>query len=38
MLHDVGKMLVPLEILRKPGKLTEKSLNKSKNMPITDFI
>lgn len=24
ILHDVGKMLVPLEILRKPGQLTEK--------------
>lgn len=24
ILHDVGKMLVPLEVLRKPGKLTEK--------------
>ncbi|MFS0602360.1 HD-GYP domain-containing protein [Peribacillus frigoritolerans] len=24
ILHDVGKMLVPLEVLRKPGKLTDK--------------
>ena len=24
ILHDVGKMLVPLEVLKKPGKLTEK--------------
>jgi HD-GYP domain-containing protein (c-di-GMP phosphodiesterase class II) len=24
ILHDVGKMLVPLKVLRKPGKLTEK--------------
>ncbi len=31
MLHDIGKLLIPLEILEKPGKLTEKEFEEIKN-------
>ncbi|MFL0802048.1 MAG: HD-GYP domain-containing protein [Agarilytica sp.] len=30
LLHDIGKMRVPLEILEKPGKLTTKEMNMMK--------
>lgn len=34
LLHDVGKMMIPLEILNKPGKLTETEFETVKNHPI----
>ena len=30
LLHDIGKMMIPLEILNKPGTLTEDEFNKMK--------
>jgi len=33
LLHDIGKMLVPLTILNKPGKLTEPEFDAMKNHP-----
>ena len=33
LLHDVGKMLVPLEVLNKPGKLTDAEFAIVKNHP-----
>ncbi|MEO8542325.1 MAG: HD-GYP domain-containing protein [Burkholderiaceae bacterium] len=33
LLHDVGKMLVPLEILNKPGKLTDAEFTLVKDHP-----
>lgn len=33
LLHDVGKMLIPLEILNKPGKLTDEEFTIVKNHP-----
>ena len=34
MLHDIGKMLVPVEILNKPGKLTEEEFAIIKEHPV----
>jgi HD-GYP domain-containing protein (c-di-GMP phosphodiesterase class II) len=34
MLHDTGKMKVPVEILNKPGKLTEREFTEMKKHPI----
>lgn len=33
MMHDMGKMLVPLEVLNKPGKLEPHELDKMKKHP-----
>ncbi|OGS99443.1 MAG: phosphodiesterase [Gallionellales bacterium RIFCSPLOWO2_12_FULL_59_22] len=33
LLHDVGKMMVPLSILNKPGKLTDAEFDKMKSHP-----
>lgn len=33
LLHDVGKMMVPLSILNKPGKLTDAEFEKIKSHP-----
>ncbi|MFA5795428.1 MAG: PAS domain S-box protein [Candidatus Brocadiia bacterium] len=37
MLHDIGKISVPAEILRKPGKLTETEMNIIKIHPQSGF-
>jgi HD-GYP domain-containing protein (c-di-GMP phosphodiesterase class II) len=34
LLHDVGKMRIPPEILNKPGKLTEKEFTEIKKHPL----
>ncbi len=34
MLHDTGKMMVPIEILNKPGKLTDREFLEMKKHPI----
>ena len=34
LLHDVGKMLVPIEILNKPGKLTDSEFTMIKAHPV----
>ena len=34
LLHDVGKMMIPLEILNKPGKLTDAEFDLVKNHPV----
>lgn len=34
LLHDVGKMMIPLEILNKPGKLTDAEFELVKNHPV----
>lgn len=33
LLHDIGKMMIPLEILNKPGKLTEEEFDIIKEHP-----
>jgi putative nucleotidyltransferase with HDIG domain len=33
LLHDVGKMMIPGEVLNKPGKLTDEEFNIIKNHP-----
>lgn len=33
LLHDVGKMMIPSEVLNKPGKLTDEEFNIIKNHP-----
>lgn len=38
ILHDVGKMKVPAEILMKPGKLTEEEFEEIKNIPKKAFV
>lgn len=34
LLHDIGKMMIPVEILNKPGKLTEAEFNVMKSHPV----
>ncbi len=34
LLHDIGKMFIPLEILNKPGKLTDDEFTIVKNHPV----
>ena len=34
MVHDIGKLKLPVEILNKPGKLTEAELNQIKMHPV----
>lgn len=34
LLHDIGKMFIPLDILNKPGKLTEQEFEIVKNHPM----
>lgn len=34
LLHDIGKALVPLEILEKPGVLTDKEIEEVKKHPV----
>lgn len=34
LLHDVGKMKVPMEILNKPGKLDDAEMNVMRNHPL----
>ncbi|MDP2143666.1 MAG: HD-GYP domain-containing protein [Gallionella sp.] len=34
LLHDVGKMMIPVEILDKPGKLTEAEFDTMKSHPV----
>lgn len=34
MLHDIGKMLIPVEILNKPGKLTDEEFTIIKEHPV----
>ncbi|MFZ2302962.1 MAG: HD-GYP domain-containing protein [Gallionella sp.] len=38
LMHDIGKTMVPLEILNKPGKLTEAEFQIVKNHPIDGHI
>ena len=33
LLHDIGKMMIPLEILNKPGRLTDEEFDAVKNHP-----
>ena len=37
LLHDVGKIGVPVEIINKPGKLTDGEFDVIKNHPITGY-
>lgn len=34
LLHDIGKMMIPLEILNKPGRLTDEEFDTVKNHPV----
>ncbi len=34
LLHDIGKMAIPLEVLNKPGKLTDAEFTLVKNHPV----
>ena len=36
-LHDLGKIFIPAEILRKPGKLTDAEMSVMKTHPDTDY-
>jgi putative nucleotidyltransferase with HDIG domain len=37
LLHDVGKALMPLEILNKPGKLTDEEFDVMRSHPVRGF-
>jgi len=37
LLHDIGKMLIPDEILTKPGKLTEEEFQTIKEHPVLGY-
>lgn len=37
MLHDIGKISIPVEILEKPGKLTEEEFNNIKDHAIVGY-
>ena len=37
LLHDVGKIRVPVEIINKPGKLTDEEFAKIKIHPVTGY-
>lgn len=37
LLHDLGKMRIPLEVLNKPGKLTEDEFSKMKQHPLIGY-
>lgn len=37
LLHDIGKMMVPLQILNKPGRLTEEEFNIIKQHPVNGY-
>lgn len=37
LLHDVGKMAIPDEILNKPGKLTDEEFNIVRNHPVAGY-
>lgn len=37
MLHDIGKISIPVEILEKPGKLTSEEYDKIKNHAIVGY-
>lgn len=37
LLHDVGKMMIPLDVLNKPGKLTDEEFSVVKNHPVAGY-
>lgn len=37
LLHDVGKLLVPHDIISKPGKLSEDELNQIRKHPVSGY-
>lgn len=37
LLHDIGKIGVPKEIINKPGKLTDKEFDEIKKHPVTGY-
>ena len=37
MLHDIGKVLIPKEIIQKPGKLTEEEFKTIKQHPVLGY-
>ena len=37
LLHDVGKMMIPLSILNKPGKLTDEEFDIIKSHPVAGY-
>lgn len=37
MIHDIGKIVIPVEILEKPGKLTEEEYKKIQNHAIIGY-
>ena len=38
MLHDIGKLCVPIEVLNKPGKLTPEEFDIIRNHPVDGFV
>ncbi len=37
MLHDIGKVLIPKEIIQKPGKLTDEEFQQIKSHPLKGY-